>query len=527
VLSTGSGQWNNRQLIYWKCPPLFSPYDTTGTSVVPHIFRLQAARRVSPSSSSSAAADSLETQPAIPAPQKRRASTSATVQEDDDADPSKVAVVTPPPKSIKPRPSSVYYGPRATTAPLAPRELLPNDNKASQDASVDEDEYIVLSRTPINVTTAVEEETLPALLNPFDLLPTDPVTGQRFIPTPKALSPSSIKEFQSCPQSFFFQYILGLRQPTKPALAKGSMCHAALERLFDLEPPERSLSVLQNLFRTAWAEQRLTDTYRILFEDEVVVEEEAATGTRIQERRRYIQRERRWGQEGLQLLQQYWQAEDAASIGRPNPVQREVWVSAQLAVDGPSGAAAGDREHDTGEEAATTGTLAATPKFLVRGIVDRLDMVQDTQDKSQVALRLIDYKTGAAPELKYSAAMNEKIQKEALDQLLIYALLLRDQHQKKTHVLPLRYLRLFYLTSSAQRAVYWDLDLGATVEERRVLLDGVHAALAQVYRDLVALLAQQDPRAFTGCTRSFCYCHACRPKFQPGTVWEPRDESSE
>jgi hypothetical protein len=70
------------------------------------------------------------------------------------------------------------------------------------------------------------------------------------------------------------------------------------------------------------------------------------------------------------------------------------------------------------------------------------------------------------------------------------------------------------------------MDLGATVEERRVLLDSVHAAIAKVYRDLVALLALQDPLAFTGCTRSFCYCHICRPRFQPGTVWEPEDASS-
>jgi ATP-dependent helicase/DNAse subunit B len=57
------------------------------------------------------------------------------------------------------------------------------------------------------------------------------------ITIPKVLSPSALKEYENCPQSFFFQYILKLKQPTNTALAKGSMCHSALEQFLGLEYP--------------------------------------------------------------------------------------------------------------------------------------------------------------------------------------------------------------------------------------------------------------------------------------------------
>jgi hypothetical protein len=43
--------------------------------------------------------------------------------------------------------------------------------------------------------------------------------------SPSPSSPSSILEFQKCPQSFLFQYLYKLRQPTSTALAKGKRLH--------------------------------------------------------------------------------------------------------------------------------------------------------------------------------------------------------------------------------------------------------------------------------------------------------------
>jgi hypothetical protein len=241
----------------------------------------------------------------------------------------------------------------------------------------------------------------------------------------------------------------------------------------------------------------------------------------------------------------------------------------------------------------------APPTFLVRGIVDRLDLafggqgrgrgqpavpeleyceseedVDDSGDAEDgdaadpVVLSVVDYKTSQRPALKYSPAMNRKIRDQSFFQLQIYALLLHEgqrakrlgrkqkqpqqqpqpQPQQQQHeeamvnasaaspdrdyggdddkdgsmFLPVRFLHLLYLNSPRTlRAERWTLDLGPTRRRRREVLDATRARLQAVHRDIVRLVERQDPRAFVGCARSFCYCHSCRPRFLPGTVWEP------
>ena len=122
--------------------------------------------------------------------------------------------------------------------------------------------------------------------------------------------------------------------------------------------------------------------------------------------------------------------------------------------------------------------------------------------------------------------MNEKIVDEAFFQLQIYALLMREkgagrQLSFKENEVDMRLLRLFYLNSESGKAVHWDLDMGRSAEERDAMLQKVHKDLSDVWMNIVELVSQQDPKAFVGCDRSFCYCHKCRPRFVPGTVWEP------
>jgi RecB family exonuclease len=292
------------------------------------------------------------------------------------------------------------------------------------------------------------------------------------ITMPTALSPSSIQTFRDCPQSFLFQYIYKIKQPVNAALTTGTLCHAALEQIFDLPASDRTLHNLQNLFRQQWAQKRLQADYRHLFHDQEQHNREAEIA---------------WGQYSLSLLKQYFEYENPAHVERPNPLQREVWVRAHIPFE---------------EE----------ESFLVRGIVDRFDMVRDSQNN--IVLRLLDYKTGKAPQLKYSPAMNQKIRDEAFEQLKIYALLYQGE-------LPLRYLRLLFLTSPSGRAVAMDWDLGATPEERHAVLQPVQQGLVDVYQQIRALVELQDPTAWKGCNRSFCYCHTCRPQFAAGSVWAP------
>ncbi|KAL7559387.1 hypothetical protein ACA910_008010 [Epithemia clementina (nom. ined.)] len=474
------------------------------------------------------------------------------------------------------------------------------------------------------------ENDAPFLLNPRDLLltgsksnkgangTTATTTNTTAIPLPKSLSPSSIIEFQGCPQSFLFQYILGLKQPTTKAMAKGTLIHSTLEQIFDLDPAERTLETLQNLFRANWkacrdnnnttTDHQKNDSYSNLFVD-------AETGEW------QLEAERAWGQHALQLLQNYYDKDRPQDQGR-GPAHRERWVMAHLSTHPPqnlgaSTASTKDGENDT---------------ILVRGIMDRLELIRQDSNYNNptphnsvlwgrpnhfnniiinnniknrqpkepaVVLRLCDYKTGKAPEFKYAPWMNEKIRQQAFFQLQLYALLMRTQQLSKATAaattttttttnkkeqqqqeigdhdddeddnnslimhqplieqsasetvsstesplptMDLRYLRLFYLTrhptstnnenyhatagdnnidAADDEAVFLDWDLGATQPERDAQLLQVHQQVANIWQEIQHLCQVGDFTAWKGCDRSFCYCHKCRPRFVPGTVWEP------
>ena len=270
---------------------------------------------------------------------------------------------------------------------------------------------------------------------------------------------------------------------------------------------------LQNLFRKAWSEERLSDNYRSLFE---ASNNQEATTTRD------LGAEIIWGKSALTLLDNYYQLEDPRSVPAPNPLVREIWVSSELLSD------RGDA-------------------FLVRGIVDRVDLMNGPY------LRIVDYKTGKCPDFKYSPATNERIAHESFFQLKIYALLLRemmkkqqadedanggvngggeegsDSQRRKSNGLPqnlrtgiqVRNLRLLYLTSKDEGpAKYLDCDLGATEEARNAELDRIQADIGRVWSSIQSLVQTNDPRAFVHCDRAFCWCHKVRPKFIPQTVWQ-------
>lgn len=308
------------------------------------------------------------------------------------------------------------------------------------------------------------------------------------------------------------------------------MCHSALEKVFDLEPKDRTLENLQNLLRTSWSEKRLSDEYRHLFDrdndDETIDDEDRER----EPPERNVEGERKWGGEGLRLLENYYDLEDPRLVTRPNPIEREVWVNAKLTVD-PSLGVTGY----VGESDADSAGYGDT--FLVRGIVDRLDYVAvppsprcrgGNPDGSGV-LRIIDYKTGKAPNFKYSPAMNEKIAMDSTWQLKIYALLLREMtassSSKARHLQNLtgeefRLLRLMYLTSSEPDGIakYLDMDLGETQEERDKALQEVHVELADIWKNILSLVETQDPTKFVHCDKKWCFCHTARAKFVPGSV---------
>ncbi len=159
-------------------------------------------------------------------------------------------------------------------------------------------------------------------------------------PRSPSLSPSRAGVFLQCALRYRFQVIDRLPEPASPAAVRGTLVHAVLERLFDLDPAERSLERACELVRPAWED--------LLAQDDRAAELFGAD-----------QDPSDWLSGADGLLARYFQMEDPA---RYEPAARELLVEADLA----SG-------------------------LRLRGYVDRLDVAPDGR------LRVVDYKTGKAP----------------------------------------------------------------------------------------------------------------------------------
>ncbi|HET6775710.1 MAG TPA: PD-(D/E)XK nuclease family protein, partial [Acidimicrobiales bacterium] len=60
-------------------------------------------------------------------------------------------------------------------------------------------------------------------------------------PVPRSLSPSKVSSFTDCALAFRFSAIDRLPEPPTVATTRGTLVHAALERLHLLDPAERTL----------------------------------------------------------------------------------------------------------------------------------------------------------------------------------------------------------------------------------------------------------------------------------------------
>ncbi len=198
----------------------------------------------------------------------------------------------------------------------------------------------------------------------------DPVLG--------SLSPSRAGDFQACPLRYRFRVIDRLPEPPTSEATRGTVVHAALERLFDLPPLERDAGSARALVAPAWerllaAEPDLAE----LFADD-------ADGSAL----------RRWLGSAQDLVTRYFDLEDPQSL---EPAERELYVETVL---------------ESG--------------LRLRGYVDRLDVARDGD------LRVVDYKSGRAPSPGFEA--------RAMFQMRFYALVLWRTTGRVPRVLQLLYL---------------------------------------------------------------------------------------
>ena len=155
---------------------------------------------------------------------------------------------------------------------------------------------------------------------------------------PTSLSPSKVSTFTDCALAFRFSAIDRLPEPPSPAAVKGTLVHAALEQLFCLPAPERTLDAAICALGVAAAELRDHPDWVELGLDK---EAEAA-----------------FHAEATKLVQRYFDLEDPTKI---HPIGIELRLEA----------AVGD--------------------LTLRGIIDRLELDDDG------GLVVTDYKTGKPP----------------------------------------------------------------------------------------------------------------------------------
>jgi putative RecB family exonuclease len=156
--------------------------------------------------------------------------------------------------------------------------------------------------------------------------------------TPIRLSPSSARDFKTCPQLFKFRSVDRLPEPPSPAAARGTLVHAVLERLYELEPPART--------------PPMADTLLAELLDELAASDEAAELGLAGDMKR------QWLSESRRLLDNFFKLEDPREL--------------------------------------TSGRLEwrveyETPELHLRGIIDRIE------ERPGGAWILSDYKTGRVP----------------------------------------------------------------------------------------------------------------------------------
>jgi putative RecB family exonuclease len=161
-------------------------------------------------------------------------------------------------------------------------------------------------------------------------------------PVPRSLSPSKVSSFTDCALAFRFSVIDRLPEPPSPAATKGTLVHAALERLHLLPPDDRTVDAALDCLASAAAELRDDPDYAGLdlsADDEAAFHDDAAT-----------------------LVRNYFRLEDPRSV---RAIGLELSLEAEI--DG----------------------------VTLRGIIDRLELDADGE------LVVTDYKTGSAPSDRY------------------------------------------------------------------------------------------------------------------------------
>ena len=197
-----------------------------------------------------------------------------------------------------------------------------------------------------------------------------------------SLSPSRAGDFMTCPLLYRFRTIDRIPEPPSPAMVRGTLIHAVLERLFDDPAPQRTLVHAVAMVPSQWG--------KLLADHPDLHDLFAGTGSDgdggVDEAE--------WLASCAAFLDNYFRMEDPQYL---EPDSRELKVSHDL---------------ETG--------------LTLRGIVDRIDIAPDGR------IRVVDYKTGRSPNIRF--------EDKAMFQMKFYALVIWRMHGVMPTVLQLMYL---------------------------------------------------------------------------------------
>jgi len=190
-----------------------------------------------------------------------------------------------------------------------------------------------------------------------------PASTQPEQPRRPALSPSRAADFKQCPLLYRLRAIDRLPETPTKAQLRGTLVHSVLEQLFALPRAERVCDRAVQLLQPAWQDLQSTrPEWPELFDDPDPAGAEVGA----------------WLDSAAQLVKTYFGVEDPSRL---EPESCELHVETELAA-GP----------------------------LLRGYIDRVDVAP------QGELRVVDYKTGAAPR--------EVGEAKAMFQMKFYAVVL-------------------------------------------------------------------------------------------------------
>ena len=118
------------------------------------------------------------------------------------------------------------------------------------------------------------------------------------LPLPVSLSPSKVSSFTDCALAFRFSAIDRLPEPPSIAASRGTLVHAALERLFCLDGPERTEPRAQQCLHEAW--EALHEHVTQIAEDSWFLQFGLDGWREVWSREAYILRESRVPVEGIE-----------------------------------------------------------------------------------------------------------------------------------------------------------------------------------------------------------------------------------